>query len=127
MLIAASSTQTYIFDLCTHSLRQTLPVGGYLSLANGVLYVAGSTGQLDAWSATVPLRMIHRLIGQGAGKQLLLQWQSQGGKTYNVWFTANLSTPFSVIVSNLPATPPFNSYQAPIGVSGSGFYRIEAH
>jgi len=127
VLIVASASKTYIFDLCSYNLRQTLPVGGYLSLANGVLYVASGNGQLSAWSSAAPLRMIYRLLGQGSGKQLLMQWQSQAGKSYDVWFTANLSTPFSKVAANLPPTVPFNSYQIAVGVSGAGFYRIEEH
>ncbi|EDY16344.1 conserved repeat domain protein [Chthoniobacter flavus Ellin428] len=43
-LIVYSSTATYIFDLTTRTLRQTLPHGGTASLANNVLYLMGSDG-----------------------------------------------------------------------------------
>ena len=126
VLIVASSSKTYVFDLCTYNLRQTLPVGGYLSLANGVLYVAAGTGQLYAYSSVPPFNIVYRLVQQGAVKQLLLQWPSVAGKSYNVWFTTNLSSPFSIIASNLAATPPFNSYQDTVIPSRPGFYRLEA-
>jgi hypothetical protein len=125
VLIAASSSATYVFDLCSGNLRQKLPVGGYLSLANGVLYVASSNGQLSSYSSSSPLIVICRVIGQGVSKQLLLQWPSVTGKTYNVWFTSNLASGFANIASNLAATPPFNSYQTSAG-SGTGYYRISA-
>jgi len=57
-LIVASSTQTYVFDLFTRQLRQTLPWGGRLSLANGVLYIATDSGQLLAMSAGNDLRLV---------------------------------------------------------------------
>ena len=123
VLIAASSSATYVFDLCTFALRQTLPVGGYLTLANGVLYIATGNGQLYAYSSVPPFQMSFSLVSQG--KQLLLRWPSSSGKSYNVWFTPNLGTPFSLLSSNLPATVPFNSYQPTVPPTGGGFYRIE--
>ena len=42
-VIAATSTKTYIFDLGTHALRQTIPYGGSISLAGSSLYIASST------------------------------------------------------------------------------------
>ena len=126
VLIVASSSKTYVFDLCTCNLRQTLPVGGYLSVANGNLYVATAAGQLYSYSSAAPFRMIYRLIGQGAGRQLLLQWPSFAGKTYNVWRTTNLSSAFAPVASNVAATPPFNSYQNAITPTGAAYYRIEA-
>ena len=101
-------------------------MGGYLSLANGVLYVAAGTGQLYAYSSVPPFNIVYTLVQQGAVKQLLLQWPSVAGKSYNVWFTTNLSSPFSIIASNLAATPPFNSYQDTVIPSRPGFYRLEA-
>jgi hypothetical protein len=126
VLIVASSSKAYVFDLCTYTLRQTLPVGGYLTLANGVLYVATATGQLYAYSSDPRFRISYSLLHQGGGKQLVLQWPSVGGKSYNVWFTTNLSSPFTVIASNLAATPPFNSYQNTVTPAGAVYYRIEA-
>ncbi len=126
VLIAASSSKTYLFDLCTYNLRQTLPVGGYLSLANGVLYVATAAGQLYAYSSAPPFRIIYSILRQGGGNQLLLQWPSLAGKSYNVWFTTDLSSGFTPIATNLAATPPYNSYQNTLGPSGAGYYRIEA-
>ena len=125
VLIVASSSATYIFDLCTGNLRQEFPVGGYLSLANGVLYVATATGQLYAYTSASPFRFIGRLLPQGGTPQLFLQWPSVTAKSYNVWFTTNLASPFVMIASSLAATPPFNSYQIPIGPAATGYYRIE--
>ncbi len=45
-VIVASPTATYIFNLQTFALRQTLPSGGVASLANGVIYLAGADGVL---------------------------------------------------------------------------------
>ena len=126
-LVVASGSETYVFDLCTGNLRQTLPVGGYLSLANGVLYVASGDGQLYAYSAAAPFKITCSLLGQGGGTQLVLRWPGLAGKNYNVWFTSNLSSPFTIIANNLAATPPVNSYQTTVGPAAAGFYRIDAH
>ena len=40
-VIVTAPTATYIFNLQTFALRQTLASGGAASLANGVLYLAG--------------------------------------------------------------------------------------
>ncbi len=45
-LIVSGSANTYIFDLQTFALQQTLASGGVASLANGVIYLAGSDGVL---------------------------------------------------------------------------------
>ncbi|EDY18001.1 peptidase M36 fungalysin [Chthoniobacter flavus Ellin428] len=45
-LIVTSSSATYIFNLQTHALTQTIGNGGLASLANGILYLAGSDGIL---------------------------------------------------------------------------------
>ena len=51
-LLVASSSSTYVFDLSSHQLIQTIPYGGTLSLANGRLYIAGQDGWLRVY--TVP-------------------------------------------------------------------------
>src|SRR5687767_13006897 len=53
VLIIASSTRTDIFDLITKSLVQSIPFGGQVSVANGVLFIAGTEGRLEAWTTTV--------------------------------------------------------------------------
>jgi len=58
-LFVSSETTTYVFDLATFARRQTLPVAGRLSLANGVLYVAGE-GELRAYSSTTDLPLLVR-------------------------------------------------------------------
>ncbi len=45
-LIVTASSATYIFNLQTHALTQTIASGGIASLANGILYIAGSDGVL---------------------------------------------------------------------------------
>lgn len=42
VVIASSATKTYIFDLASHALRQTINYGGNISLAGDSLYIASS-------------------------------------------------------------------------------------
>jgi hypothetical protein len=64
ILLAGSDNQTFVFDLATFSVRQTLPVGGQLSLADGTLYIAESgpyvaqRGRLHAYSTGQDVRLI---------------------------------------------------------------------
>ena len=50
-LFVASAANTYVFDLASHQLLQTIPFGGSLSVANGMLYIAGQDGWLRAYVA----------------------------------------------------------------------------
>jgi uncharacterized repeat protein (TIGR01451 family) len=52
-LLVASSSKTYIFNLQTYQLVQTLPIGGSISLADGNLYIAAYT-YLQAYTVNVP-------------------------------------------------------------------------
>lgn len=49
-LIAASASKTYIFDLASRALRQTIPYGGNISLAGESLYIASSNGSIRAFN-----------------------------------------------------------------------------
>lgn len=49
LVIAASTSATYIFDKATFALRTTLPAGGFLTYTRGVLYIANSSGALATY------------------------------------------------------------------------------
>jgi len=49
-VIASSASKTYIFDLASRALRQTIPYGGSISLAGESLYIAPSSGIVRAFS-----------------------------------------------------------------------------
>jgi len=49
-VIAYSSTKTYIFDLKTRQLRQTLNYGGFVSLAGNSLYIASPDNSVRAFA-----------------------------------------------------------------------------
>ncbi|MFZ2279090.1 MAG: tandem-95 repeat protein [Prosthecobacter sp.] len=48
-VIASSATKTYVFDLGSHALRQTIAFGGNISLAGESLYIASSNGIIRAF------------------------------------------------------------------------------
>ena len=58
VLIAASSSNTYVYSLDTFKPLQRIPYGGYLSLANDVLYIATDTGELRTYVLTVAARPV---------------------------------------------------------------------
>jgi outer membrane protein assembly factor BamB len=53
-LLVSSSSATYLFDLNTGTLLQKINIGGALSLANGVLYIADGTGTLHTFKVQAP-------------------------------------------------------------------------
>ncbi|MEI8386587.1 MAG: hypothetical protein WCG76_03210, partial [Verrucomicrobiota bacterium] len=55
---------------------------------------------------------------------LVISWPSVDGKTYRVEQSADLSGSWTVQTSNIPATPPLNTQQAPLPAGGSIFFRI---
>ena len=54
-LIVSSSTATYLFNLTNGALVQTFPFGGPVSVANGIIYIAGSDGFLHAMKPGSPV------------------------------------------------------------------------
>jgi len=50
-VIACGSTQTFLFNLQTRVLRQTLPAGGYASVAGRCVYVASSDGTVRCYQS----------------------------------------------------------------------------
>ncbi|HLP75944.1 MAG TPA: PQQ-binding-like beta-propeller repeat protein, partial [Candidatus Paceibacterota bacterium] len=81
-LIVASSSATYVFDLFTFGLKQTIPVGGYVSLANGVIYIATSGGDLYAYTmgndVTLSVASNGALLGAPTPFVYGTNWISQG-------------------------------------------------
>jgi len=62
--------------------------------------------------------------GPGGG-QIMLQWPSLAGKSYDIFFATNLLAGFAPVAMDLPATPPNNIYQGAIGPAGAGFYKVK--
>jgi plastocyanin len=63
--------------------------------------------------------------GNKQGNQLVLNWPSLAGKTYDILFSTNVSSGYLPVATDLPATPPNNSYQGAIGLARSGFYKVK--
>jgi len=59
------------------------------------------------------------------GNQIMLQWPSLAGKSYDIFFATNLLAGFAPVAMDLPATPPNNIYQGAIGLAGAGFYKVK--
>jgi hypothetical protein len=61
---------------------------------------------------------------QGGGKEIVLSWPSLPGKTYDVLSATSPTGAFTPIVSDLPATPPVNSYTSAIESPGARYFKI---
>jgi M6 family metalloprotease-like protein len=58
--------------------------------------------------------------------RLLLEWTSATNRTYTVLRASSLRTDFQSIATNLPASPPLNSFLVPnSGPSSATFYRLQ--
>src|SRR5581483_7085642 len=86
-LLMASSTATYIFDLGSHQLVQTIPYGGQLSIAGGILYIAGGDGWLRAYSipASQGPGFSALVVTQGTGSRWL-KFRGLPGWTYRIQY-----------------------------------------
>ena len=57
----------------------------------------------------------------------VLSWASQSNQVYRLDFTRVLSRSFQPVATNLPATPPLNSYtNQPSPAGSTRFYRVHA-
>ncbi len=64
------------------------------------------------------------VTSQPGGKQILLQWPSLAGKSYDILFASNSLAAFAPVATNLPATPPINVYQGALNPARAGFYKV---
>ena len=46
------------------------------------------------------------------------------GRTCTIEFTPDLGTPFTTLLSTLPATPPLNTVTLPVTPDSKGFFRL---
>lgn len=63
-LIVASTSKTYLFNLATRSLRQTIPFGGWISLSDYCLYIASDNGDIRSFSVPNPTNLPPAAIAQ---------------------------------------------------------------
>lgn len=86
-------------------------------LPNYQEYLAG-TSPIDAASV-----FFLAVQADGPGATATLRWTSVAGKTYTIYKTPNLQTPFQVLLDNVTATPPVNQHTDPVG-GDTAFYLI---
>ena len=55
----------------------------------------------------------------------VLNWGSGSGYAYGVWWSSNLLGGFVPLATNLPATPPLNTYTGAVGSTPYGFFRVK--
>lgn len=69
---------------------------------------------------------VFRISERPAAQGYVLQWQSASGRVYQVEQSGNLLSGFSLLESNIYATPPLNSYTGAPPETGAVFYRIRS-
>jgi len=75
------------------------------------------------WNWT-PMVVSANVISQPGGNQIVLQWPSIPGVTFDILSAPNLQSGFAPLVTDIAATPPVNVYQIPIGSTPRAFYKI---
>ncbi len=82
--------------------------------------VFAGTDPLDALSVFI----ITQAAGD-AGAGFVIRWSSVASKEYTLRRAPDLSTDFSGLASNIPATSPENTYTDSVESLNQGFYRVE--
>lgn len=89
----------------------------------------GVTDGQEALAGTDPHNPASRFEVLSGGIQLpsgvRLTWSSQTGRLYHVWTTTNLMGGWSIVASNLIATPPVNIFTSPTPALATYFFAVE--
>lgn len=72
----------------------------------------------------VPFAITGSVQSQGGSKEIVLNWPSLPGKSYDVLSASSPAGTFTPIATDLPATSPTNSYQTPIQTPGAQFFKV---
>jgi hypothetical protein len=92
-LFVSSASATYIFNLASHQLMQTIPFGGLLTVANGHLYIAGGDGWLRDYVISGSYAPLFNYADSHlSGRTLTLTFYGLPGWTYRVQFATSLAT-----------------------------------
>lgn len=88
----------------------------------------GCTTEMEFLAGTDPTNSNSVLAFEGvpgtSGTNLVLRWQSAGGRSYSIKYTTDIMAGFNGnIRSNVPANPPMNTLTTGVN-SVSGFYRV---
>jgi len=82
-----------------------------------------------AYSASTPPSPPPGLAFSGivarAPSQLVLTWPSEANRLYSLQTRTNFAGAWVSLATNLPATPPLNSYTGMVGAASQSFYRLK--
>jgi hypothetical protein len=88
--------------------------------SNHAEFLAGSN-PLDANSAFRITGM--QAVWQTNGTQIVIRWASFEGSTYSIWSATVVQGPYSMIATNIAATPPLNTFSGTT-TGSNGFLRV---
>jgi len=106
--------------LCTGWSGTGSAAGSGTGTSANVTLMANST---LTWNWT-PMVVSANVISQPGGKQIVLQWPSIPGVTFDILRASDLQSGFAPLVTDIAATPPANVYQIPIGSNPRAFYKV---
>lgn len=88
--------------------------------SNDAEFIAGSN-PLDTNSAFRIAGM--QAVRETNGTMVTIRWASFEGSTYSIWSATIVQGPYSVLVTNIPATPPLNTFMITV-IGTNDFFRI---
>lgn len=62
---------------------------------------------------------------QTNGMHVVIRWASFEGSTYSIWSATLVQCPYSLVATNIAATPPVNTFSGTLA-SSNGFFRVGA-
>jgi hypothetical protein len=128
---AANGTWT---DNWGHGLSAPLPLGGTAvkgesanmqisGVVDGPVVITFNDATL-AYTASYDPTFAELDLMPGADGRWIIRWNSAAGQRYHLYRGTNLTAAYSLIASNIAATPPMNTYTDHPPASAGGFYRV---
>jgi hypothetical protein len=130
----AAGTMTYAmaaadgsFNSSNEAVVATIDTAGW-SPGKHTLFIEASTGDGNWGVPSAAFVLIQTqapaLKASLESDHIVLHWPSASNTLYTLLQSSNLTSPFSILASNLIAQPPTNSFLDTIGTTGSRFYRL---
>lgn len=114
------------FNSTNEMIGATIDTTGW-SPGRHTVFVEARTGTTNWGDPTAAFVFVPAptIVASLEANQIVLRWPSTTNALYTLLQTSNLLSPFSVLASNILATPPTNIYADPITPTGSQFYRLK--
>lgn len=114
------------FNSTNETISAIVPISNWAP-GRHTVFIEARTGSTN-WGVPTAVFMsipAPKITASLAANQIVLRWPSTNNTLYTLLQTSNLLSPFSVLASNLVATPPTNTFTDPLNPAGSRFYWLQ--